>query len=135
MEVFATVWFFGTVDPGAAARDDPDAAILAARAKAEQEKRFRTALIEALPEPALYIDAQGKVEAANPAARRTFRFVGAEPQLTAVVRKPELLGAVASARQTGEAQRFEFVERDETDRHFACVAATSRLTKEWTELL
>jgi hypothetical protein len=33
---------------------------------------------------------------------QTFRFVGAEPQLTAVVRKPELLDAVASARQTGE---------------------------------
>jgi two-component system phosphate regulon sensor histidine kinase PhoR len=121
--VFAIVWFFGTVDPAIRTEDDPDAAMLAARARAEQEKRFRISLVEALPEPSFYIDAQGRVEAANPAARKTFRFVGPEPQLTAVVRKPELLDAVTSARQTGVAQRFEFVERDEPDRHFACVAA------------
>lgn len=123
ISVFAVVWFFGTVDPASETRDDPDAAMLDSRRKAAEEKAFRTSLVEALPEPALYIDGQGKVEAANLAARQTFRFVGAEPQLTAVVRKPELLDAVANARQSGEAQRFEFVERDETDRHFACVAA------------
>ena len=121
--LFSTVWYFGTVDPATEAKDDVDAAMLESRRKAAEEKAFRTSLVEALPEPALYIDAQGRVEAANPAARQTFRFVGAEPQLTAVVRKPELLDAVANARQSGEAQRFEFVERDETDRHFACVAA------------
>ena len=123
VSVFAAVWFFGTVDPASEAKDDPDAAMLEARARVEQQRAFRTSLVEALPEPALYIDAQGRVEAANPAARQTFRFVGAEPQLTAVVRRPELLDAVASAWQSGEAQRFEFVERDETDRYFACVAA------------
>lgn len=123
VSVFAVVWYFGTVDPATGAKDDPDAAMLEARRKAAAEKAFRTSLVEALPEPALYIDAQGKVEAANAAARQTFRFVGAEPQLTAVVRKPELLDAVAIARQGGEAQRFEFVERGEMDRHFACVAA------------
>ena len=121
--LFSTVWYFGTVDPAIEVKEDPEAAMLEARRKAAQEKAFRTSLVEALPEPALFIDAQGKVEAANRAARQTFRFVGAEPQLTAVVRKPELLDAVASARQTGETQRFEFVERDETDRYFACVAA------------
>ena len=121
--VFATVWFYGTVDPATQAKDDPDAAMIEARQRAGQERRFRASLVESLPEPALFIDAQGKVEAANPAARKTFRFVGAEPQLTAVVRRPELLDAVTSARRTGQPQRFEFVERDETDRHFACVAA------------
>lgn len=121
---FAIVWFNGTVDPAAAQQDtDPDAAVVEARRKAEDEKRFRTSLIEALPEPAMYIDAQGRVEAANAAARKTFRFVGSEPQLSAVVRRPEVLDAAAAARRTGETQRFEFVERDETDRYFAAVAA------------
>ena len=119
---FAMLWFYGTVDPASEAPDDADAH-RAARARADQEKAFRVSLVEALPEPALYIDAQGRVEAANAAARRTFRFVGAEPQLTAVVRRPELLDAVAAARQSGEAQRLEFTERGETDRYFACVAA------------
>jgi two-component system, OmpR family, phosphate regulon sensor histidine kinase PhoR len=91
--------------------------------RAENERTFRVALINALPEPALYVDAQGKVEAANAAARGQFRFVGAEPLLTAVVRRPELLDAVDGARRDGAARFFEFVERGETDRYFTCVAA------------
>ena len=87
------------------------------------ERSFRAAMIDALAEPAIYIDAQGKVEAANAAARRQFRFLGAGPLLTVAVRRPEVIEAVASARRDGEAQFFEFVERDETDRYFSCVAA------------
>ncbi|MDZ4761942.1 MAG: ATP-binding protein [Alphaproteobacteria bacterium] len=123
--VFSALYFRGTADIEAEA-------ILEARAAASDEERalrveseriFRSAMIDALPEPAMYIDAQGKVEAANGAARRQFRFVGAEPLLTVVVRRPELLDAVATARRDGKAQIFEFVERDETDRYFSCVAA------------
>jgi two-component system, OmpR family, phosphate regulon sensor histidine kinase PhoR len=91
--------------------------------RAENERLFRVALINALPEPAMYIDQLGRVEAANAAARGQFRFVGAEPLLTAVVRRPELLDAVDAARRGGGAQFFEFVERGETDRYFSCVAA------------
>ncbi len=69
-----------------------------------------------------YSQDQEKVEAANAAARMQFRFVGADPMLAQVVRRPELLDAVASARRTGQPQRFEMVQRDETDRHFAGVA-------------
>ncbi len=119
---FGFIWFKGTTDPTAEAVD-PDAALIEAQRKAEAEKRFRVALIEALPEPAMYIDSQGRVEAANPTARKTFRFLGAEPQLSAVVRRPEVLDAAAAVRRTGQTQRFEFVERDETDRYFAAVAA------------
>lgn len=119
----AALWFYGTAPDHPIPAEDPDAALIEARRKAAQEKAFRVALVEALPEPALYIDAQGKVEAANAAARKTFRFVGAEPQLTAVVRRPELLDAVADARLQRVPQWFEFVERDETDRYFAAVAA------------
>ncbi|MEQ1781856.1 MAG: ATP-binding protein [Hyphomonadaceae bacterium] len=119
----ALLWFYGTVGVTTEAASDPDAAMIAARRVAEQEKAFRVSLVEALPEPAVYIDAQGRVEAANPAARKAFRIVGAGPQLTAVVRRPEMLDAVADARLTREPQWFEFVERDETDRYFAAVAA------------
>jgi len=117
------LWFYGTSNAAEVLADDPDAAMLAARRLAEQEKAFRVALVQALPEPAVYIDAQGRVEAANSSARKAFRFVGAEPQLTAVVRRPELLDAVADARLRREPQWFEFVERDETDRYFSAVAA------------
>lgn len=119
---FVVVWFRGTAHPHAQA-EDPDAAMNEARRRAEQEKQFRVRLVEALPEAAMYIDALGKVEAANAGARKTFRVVGAEPQLTAVVRRPELLDAVAAARRAGQPQGFEFIVRDETDRYFAAVAA------------
>jgi two-component system phosphate regulon sensor histidine kinase PhoR len=125
MAAFSFAYFAGTADLDReamrAARDAASDEEIALRTEAE--RMLRAALIGALAEPAMYIDAQGKVEAANPAARRQFRFVGLEPLLSAVVRRPELLDAVVAARREGEPQRFEFVERDETDRYFTCVAA------------
>ena len=115
-------WFFGSADP-AAEVDTDEIAALEARQKADAERKFQTALVEALPEAALYIDAQGKVEAANKSARAELRFTTTGALLTVIVRRPELLDAVDAARSTGEPQRFEIVQRDETDRHFACVAA------------
>jgi two-component system phosphate regulon sensor histidine kinase PhoR len=125
---FCLAYFAGTADLETeairAARDaagDEEKAL-----RNESERSFRSAMIYALPEPAMYIDASGKVEIANAAARRQFRFLGAEPLLTAVVRRPELLEAVEAARTDDRAQIVEFVERDETDRWFACVAAPLR---------
>ncbi len=117
-------WYYGTVDSSAdveAAKQEDLAA--EARRRVETERRFRVELIEALPEIAMYIDSQGKVEGANPAARSEFRFAANGPQLTTIVRRPELLAAVDMARRTREAQSFEIVQRDQTDRHFACVAS------------
>jgi two-component system phosphate regulon sensor histidine kinase PhoR len=125
LAIFSVAFFAGTADLDRdainAARDAASEEELLMRAEAE--RAFRSALIDALPEPAMYIDAQGRVEAANASARRQFRFTGVGPALTAVVRRPELLDAVAAARRQDSPQRFEFVERDETDRYFSCVAA------------
>jgi two-component system phosphate regulon sensor histidine kinase PhoR len=125
MAAFSVAYFAGTADlrseairAARAAEGDQERA-----AQTAAERRHRAQLIEALAEPAMYIDAQGKVEAANDPARKQFRIIGADPMLSAVVRRPELLGAVQLARQEGKPQRFEFVERDETDRYFSCVAA------------
>ncbi len=125
MAAFSFAYFAGTADlereAMLAVREEAGEEETALRAEAERAQR--TALIDALAEPAMFIDAQGKVETANAAARRQFRFVGAEPLLSAVVRRPELLDAVANARREAGPQKFEFVERDETDRYFTCVAA------------
>jgi two-component system phosphate regulon sensor histidine kinase PhoR len=117
-------WFFGTVDPAIETdTDDKESVLAETRRRLDTERRFRVALIEALPEIAMYIDSQGKVEGANEAARKELRFTATGLMLTAVVRRPELLNAVDAARTTREVQRFEIVQRGETDRHFACVAS------------
>jgi two-component system, OmpR family, phosphate regulon sensor histidine kinase PhoR len=121
MAAFSVAYFAGTADQDRQAAQD--ARGTTGEVSADQARAVRAGMVTALPEPAMMIDAQGKVEAANAAARKQFRFLGADPLLTAVVRRPELLDAVAEARRTGEAQKFEFVERDETDRYFTCVAA------------
>jgi two-component system, OmpR family, phosphate regulon sensor histidine kinase PhoR len=122
---FCVAYYFGTVDPADPGGEtiEAESPLAEARRKAEVERQFRRSLIEALPEPAMYIDPQGRVEAANPAARKQFRIIGADPLLTAVVRKPEMLDAVAAAQRSGEPQRFEFIARDETDRYLAALAA------------
>ncbi|MEM6627180.1 MAG: histidine kinase dimerization/phospho-acceptor domain-containing protein [Pseudomonadota bacterium] len=120
----ALAYFIGTSDYEVVGKDDTDvAAADAVELKIESERAVRAALIEALPEPTLFVDADGRIEIANAEARRRFRFVGQEPLLSAVVRRPEVLTAVEDARETGDAQMFEFMERDETDVFYACVAA------------
>lgn len=124
LALFTGVWVYGTIDPVLAAEETSANAVAeAARARNAEEKRFRSELIEAMSEPSMYIDSQGKVESANRAARAQFRFLGADPVLSAVVRRPELLSAVAAVRRGSGAQRFEFVERAETDRYFSGMAA------------
>ena len=128
MAAFSFAYFASTADVHSeairAATEAQSTAESAART--ESERSYRTALIEALPEPAMYIDAHGRVEAANAPARRQFRIAGAGPMLSAVVRRPELLDAVAQVRRDRNSQRFEFIERDEIDRYFTCVAAPLR---------
>jgi two-component system phosphate regulon sensor histidine kinase PhoR len=122
---FAAAYHVGTADliAGAVLADRESLTEEERTQRADRARAYRVALVEALPQPAMYIDQQGRVEAANAPARRHFRFIGADPLLTVVVRRPELLEAVELAFRERAAQSFEFIERDETDRHFSCVAA------------
>lgn len=122
---FFFAYFSGTSDLAAEALRSTHAAMRddERKARVDSERRFRLAMIEALPEPVLYIDSLGKVEAANESARRVFRIVGPEPLLSVVVRRAEFVDAVSEARRSGAPQIFGFVDRGETDRHYSCVAA------------
>ncbi len=126
--IFAFVYLTGTADHQSdAVRTIREASAENERAvRADASRAIRAAMINAMHDPALYVDAQGKVEVANSAARKRFRFVGSEPLLTMVVRRAELLDAVEAARREGAPQTFEIVERDETDLYYSCVAAPVR---------
>ena len=89
-------------------------------------REFREVLVRSLPEPTIFVAHDGRVECANDAARTSFNFIGQQPILSAVVRRPEVLDAVEEARRSRVAQRFAFVERGEMDRHYASVATPVR---------
>lgn len=89
-------------------------------------REFREVVVRALPEPSIFVAPDGRVECANDAARQSFNFIGQQPILSAVVRRPEVLDAVAEARRSRLAQSFTFVERGEMDRHYASVATPVR---------
>lgn len=122
---FFVAYFLGTTDltsealrlAQAAAEDEER------RTRTDSERRFRLAMIDAFPEPVLYVDGMGKIETANAGARRLLRLVGVEPLLSVTVRRAEFVEAVSEARKSGVAQIFEYVERGDTDRYFSCVAA------------
>lgn len=122
--LFGIIYLNGTSDVvGATKREVEGAASEERQLRAASERGFRAAMINALPEPAMYIDEQGRVETANASALREFRFTAPEPLLSMVVRRSELLDSVATVRREKKAKLFELVMRDETDRYFAGVAA------------
>ncbi len=84
---------------------------------------FRSVIVNAMSEPCLFVNPEGRVEVANDAAKQNFRFRGDAPVLSSVVRRPEMLAAVEDALNEKEPQDFAFVERGEYDRTYACVAA------------
>ncbi len=113
-------------------KNDRDASELAQDAPDETpmreltNKEFRAVLVDAMSEPCMFINADGRVETANEIARKRFRIMREQPVLSSVVRRRELLDAVSEARARMETQSFAFVERGEFDRHYACAASPVR---------
>jgi two-component system phosphate regulon sensor histidine kinase PhoR len=122
---FAFVLYVGSSDDdGMAIRAvEEEALAQSALIVSVAERRMRATVIEALPDPAMVIDPQGRIECANAAARQRFRAVVNERPLSTAVRRPEVLEAVDDARRSGTPRTFELIERDEPQRFFSCVAA------------
>lgn len=67
--------------------------------------RYAAAAIEATPNPVLVVDAQGRVSAANNAARLRFGLTGEQPRFDTALRQPDLIDAVAAARASAGVPR------------------------------
>ena len=98
--------------------DNPDHTELMRR-----ERRFRSVLVDALADPALFVTHEGRIECANVEARKRFRFNGESPILTSVIRRPEVIDAHDAARRTGVSQSCSFVQIDDLERHYVCKAS------------
>jgi two-component system phosphate regulon sensor histidine kinase PhoR len=65
-------------------------------------------LLEALPDPALLIDGEGRIAGSNAAARRQLQFEASGLRLSSIVRHPELNEAAQAAAQDGASRTVEY---------------------------
>ena len=92
--------------------------------KTDQDIAQFTPLLEALPDPALLVDSDGRVLASNRAARKALQFEAAGLRLSAIIRHPELLDAAAAAAQHGSARTVDYEATGGVEEHFRCYVAS-----------
>jgi two-component system phosphate regulon sensor histidine kinase PhoR len=80
-------------------------------------------LLEALPDPALLVDADGRIAASNAAARREWRFEARGQFLTTILRHPDLLEAAQASASEGVSRAVEFETTVGVERHTRCYSA------------
>lgn len=80
-------------------------------------------LLEALPDPALLVDQEGRLVASNGAARRAMQFEPRGQFLTSVLRQPDVLEAVQAAVREGVSRAVEYETTVQVDRHTRCYVA------------
>jgi two-component system, OmpR family, phosphate regulon sensor histidine kinase PhoR len=82
-----------------------------------------TPLLEALPDPALLVDAERRVVGSNAAARRRMQFEARGQFLTSILRQPDVLDAVQAAVQDGATRAVEYEQPAQTERYTRCYVA------------
>ncbi|HVK81460.1 MAG TPA: ATP-binding protein [Verrucomicrobiae bacterium] len=80
-------------------------------------------LLEALPDPALLIDASQRIVSSNAAARRQMQFEARGQYLTSILRHPDVLEAVQAAVRDGETRAVEYEQTTQVERHTRCYVA------------
>lgn len=88
-----------------------------------REAALFAALVEALGEPTLLIDAANRVQAGNAAARAIVPALRLGAPLAMALRDPDVLAAVARARSEGAAQTARWREHGAVERIFEARAA------------
>lgn len=80
-------------------------------------------LLEALPDPALLVDREGRLVASNAAARRQMQFEPRGQFLTSILRQPDVLEAVQAAVGEGMSRAVEYETSLQVERHTRCYIA------------
>lgn len=82
-----------------------------------------TPLLEALPDPALLVDENGRIAGSNAAARRQMRFEMRGQYLSSILRQPDVLEAANAAIRSGETRSVEYETSTQVERHTRCTVA------------
>lgn len=80
-------------------------------------------LLEAMPDPALLVDDQGRIAGSNAAARRQMQFEKRGQFLTSIIRHPDVLEAVQAAVSAGETRAVEYETPAQVKRQTRCYIA------------
>ena len=92
-------------------------------------------LIEALPDPALLIDREGRIAGSNAAARRQLQFEASGLRLSAILRHPELLDAAQAAAQDGVSRTVAYEVTAPVEEHFKTYVAPIAWGRETAALM
>ncbi len=80
-------------------------------------------MLEALPDPALLVDAESRIVSSNAAARRQMQFEARGQFLTSILRHPDVLEAVQAAVHDGVTRAVEYEQTTQIERHTRCYVA------------
>lgn len=92
-------------------------------------------LLEALPDPALLVGAEGRIAGSNAAARSQLQFEAAGLFLTAILRHPDVLEAVQAAIHDGVTRTVEYETSGQVDQQTRCYVAPIAWGQERAALL
>jgi two-component system phosphate regulon sensor histidine kinase PhoR len=118
----ACVWI-AVVAPAAMGPPIPASAAEAPPPAAPADFAMISALLEGLPDPSLLIDADGRIVAANAAARRQLQMQAPGVRLSSVLRRPELLDAVQDAAQSRRRSAVDYEPTGGVEEHFKVLVA------------
>ena len=82
-----------------------------------------TPFLEALPDPALLVDAEGRVAGSNDAARTQMRFEARTQFLTSILRHPDVLEGVQDAVRDGLTSVVDYEMSAQVEHHTRCTIA------------
>lgn len=82
-----------------------------------------TPLLEALPEAALLVDADGHVAGSNAAARAKLQFEATGLRFSSILRQPDLLDAAHAAAHDGATTTVEYEALGQVEEHVRCYVA------------
>lgn len=85
---------------------------------AQAQMRDLVPLLEALPEPALVIDREGRIAGSNAAVRKQLEFEASGLRLSAILRHPELLDGAQAAAEDGRGSTVEYQPAGSVEEHF-----------------
>jgi two-component system phosphate regulon sensor histidine kinase PhoR len=80
-------------------------------------------LLEALPDPALLMDSEGRIAGSNEALRRQMRVQADGQFLSSILRHPDLLDAAQAAVRDGATRAVEYESSTQVERHTRCYVA------------